>query len=457
MASPTPRAILHVDMDAFFVAVELRRRPELRGRPVVVGGSGRRGVVAAASYEARRYGVHSAMPSSTARRLCPSAVFLSGDHAAYAAASREVHAIFDSVTPFVEPLALDEAFLDVTGARTALGDGVAIARRIRRDVADQLALSCSVGVAPNKFLAKLASVDAKPLATSDGVRPGPGVFEVRAGEELAYLHPLPVGRLWGVGPATLDRLRRMGVSTVGDLAALDPAAALSSLGRSHGQHLMALAAGHDDRPVEVERDAKSVGHEVTFAHDLHDLDDVHREVVRLADAVAGRLRSGGTAARTLTLKVRDGSFATVTRAVTVSGAVDTADAILAAVSPLLGRIDLAAGVRLLGVSASRFAAPAEQLRFAGLDARAPSAGAADSARPPAAAWSAASRAIDGVRKRFGDAAIGPASSVVTGPDGRPLVGFARAGSHQWGPGQGGPARAPGSASEEPAGEDGIAR
>ena len=435
------RTILHVDMDAFFVAVELRRRPELRGRPVVVGGTGRRGVVAAASYEARRYGVHSALPSATARRLCPSAVFLPGDHAAYAAASRDVHAIFAGVTPLIEPLALDEAFLDVTGARALLGDGVTIARRLRADVDEQLGLSCSVGVAPNKFLAKLASVDAKPRATPDGVRPGPGVFEVRPGAELAYLHPLPVERLWGVGPATLERLRRMGVSTVGDLAALEPVAVLGAVGRAHGRHLLDLAAGRDDRPVEIDREAKSIGHEETFAHDLHDLADVRRELVRLADAVAARLRASGTAGRTFTLKVRDGSFTTTTRATTVAGAVDTAEAILTAVTPLVADIDTAAGVRLLGLAASKFAAPAEQLRFDGLDGEPER-----SAR--AGRWSDASRAIDVVRRRFGDDAIAPASSVATRADGSRAVRLVRTGTQQWGPDHDG-----GTAPTEPAGPD----
>jgi DNA polymerase IV len=417
------RTILHVDMDAFFVAVELRRRPELRGKPVVVGGTGRRGVVAAASYEARRYGVHSAMPTATARRLCPSAVFLPGDHATYSAVSREVHAQLHAVTPLVEPLALDEAFLDVTGAGALLGDGVTIANRLRAAIHHDLGLTCSVGVATNKFIAKLASVDAKPRVTPDGVRPGAGVVEVRPGQELAYLHALPVRRLWGVGPATFGRLQRMGVETVGDLAVLDPQAVIGSLGRAHGQHLVDLANGRDDRPVEPERELKSIGHEETFAHDLHDVDDVRRELVRLADGVASRLRAHGTGARTFTLKVRDGGFSTITRATTLAGSVDTADAIVAAVVPLLGHVDLAAGVRLLGVSASRFGAPAEQLRFDDLGA----------ASPRAARLGAASRAVDGVRERFGPAAIGPASSVAVGPDGSPRVRVVRPGAQQWGP------------------------
>jgi DNA polymerase-4 len=424
-ATPARRTILHVDMDAFFVSVELRRRPELRGRPVVVGGTGRRGVVAAASYEARRYGVYSAMPSAVARRLCPAAVFLPGDYAAYAAVSREVRALFDAVTPLVEPLSLDEAFLDVTGARALLGDGVSIGRHLREAVADRLQLGCSVGVAPNKFLAKLASVEAKPQAGPDGVRPGRGVFEVRPGEELAYLHPLPVGRLWGVGPKTLERLSRMGVSTVGELAGLDPAVVVGNLGRALGEHLLALAAGRDDRPVQVDLEAKSVSHEETFAHDLHELADVRRELVRLADAVAARLRAGGLAARTFTVKIRDGGFTTISRSATVPGAVDTADAIVRLTAPLLDAIDLAGGVRLLGLAASKFAPPAEQLSFDQLDVDPPGSG------PAAVApgrWSAASHAIDDVRARFGDTAIGPASTVT-----RHGVRLVRRGNQQWGP------------------------
>jgi DNA polymerase-4 len=412
-ARPT-RTILHVDMDAFYVSVELRRRPELRGKPVVVGGTGARGVVAAASYEARQFGVHSALPSAVARRRCPQAVFLAGDHALYARVSEQVHEIFHRYTPTVEGLALDEAFLDVTGATRLFGEGVEIANRIRDDVRDELALSCSVGVAPNKFLAKLASVEAKPRARPEGIVPGRGVVEVRPGHELEFLHPLPVKRLWGVGPVTLEKLERLGVRTVRDLSVLGERTVTTALGRAQGLHLLALANAIDDRPVEVDRDPKSIGHEETYPHDLVDHASLERELVRLADAVASRLRHQGVAGRTVTLKVRFAGFHTVTRSVTVASPVDTGPELVAAVRPALRELDVGRGVRLLGVSAGNLTAPNRQLSLL------------DDVESP----SKAAGAIDEIRARFGSAAIGPASSVGTGG-----IRVVRKGAQQWGPDQ----------------------
>ena len=429
------RTILHVDMDAFFVSVELRRRPDLVGLPVVVGGSGPRGVVAAASYEARRYGVFSAMPGTRARRLCPHAVFLPGDHALYAAVSREVHEVFESVTPLVEGLALDEAFLDVTGARRLLGDGVTIGHHVRSEVRRRLELDCSVGVAPNKFLAKLASKEAKPRATPDGIVPGQGVVEVRPGEEVAFVRPLPARALWGVGPATLARLERLGVRTVGDIADLGEKPLVAALGRAQGLHLLALAQAIDDRPVEPDRAAKSIGHEETFSHDLHTHAEVRAEVVRLADAVAARLRHHGVGARTVTLKVRFVGFETITRSVTVSQALTTGPGIAAAVEPLLAQIDPSVGVRLVGVSGSHLVEPVEQLGLFGL-ADAAAAGAVADAAVVDSAWGGASTALDSIRERFGSDAIGPASAAA----GRRRR--ARPGSALWGPGTGEGDRAP---------------
>jgi DNA polymerase-4 len=411
------RTILHADMDAFFVSVELVRHPELVGQPVVVGGTGNRGVVAAASYEARRFGVHSALPSAVARRRCPHAVFLPGDHDHYADVSRSVRSIFDRYTPLVEPLSLDEAFLDVTGAQRLFGDGRQIAQRIRGEISEELDLDCCVGVAPNKFLAKLASVEAKPVAHNDRIEPGPGVVVVRPGEEQAFLDPLPVRRLWGVGPATLEKLERLAISSVRDLRGTDRAVLRTALGDNLAVHLAALAVGDDERDVEPGREAKSIGHEETYSVDKHTPDELRRELVRLADAVGRRLRANGLGARTWQLKVRFAGFTTITRSVTTGGYLDRGPEIVDLLDPVLDAIDPTPGVRLLGVSGSNLGAPAAQLSFEALDDTISDVG-------------AATDALDEIRSRFGEDAIGPASSVRSG-----RIRSVRRGAQQWGPDQ----------------------
>lgn len=411
-------SILHVDMDAFFVAVEVRRDPSLAGRPVVVGGSGPRGVVAAASYEARRFGVHSAMPSTRARRLCPQAVFLPGDHRRYQEVSRRVMEVLGSFTPLVEPLSLDEAFLDVAGARRLHGPAPEIAAAIRRRILDEEGLTCSVGAASTKFLAKLASEAAKPTATLDGVRPGPGVVVVPIGDELAFLHPLPVRALWGVGPKTQARLDRLGVTTVGDLAALPEPALVAAVGRAAGRHLHALSNGIDDRPVVADQVAKSVGHEETFAHDLHDRAALGRELTRLADGVGRRLRAEGNTGRTVVLKLRYGDFHTITRSVTLAAPTDSSHTLAVAARGLLDGEDVAAGVRLLGVSVTGLVAGGAHHQL-GFD---------DLAGTGAAAWSDVDGAADAIRERFGPDAIAPAAAL----GGRGVRSKQR-GDQQWGP------------------------
>lgn len=416
--SERQRVILHVDMDAFFVSVELRRRPDLVGQPVVVGGTGPRGVVAAASYEARRSGVFSAMPSAVARRRCAHAVFLPGDHGLYSEVSREVREIFDRYTPLVEPLSLDEAFLDVTGSTRLFGPGAEIARSIRQAVVDELSLTCSVGVAPNKFLAKLASVEAKPTASPSGIEPGMGVTVVPADGIQEFLDPLPVQRLWGVGPATLGRLQRIGIRQVADLVAIDEATLATGIGRSSARHLAALARGVDDRPVEPEREAKSIGHEETFASNTHLVSEMRTHLVRLADAVASRLRKAGVGARTLTLKVRfDDGFTTITRSTTAAEAVDSAETIITMLGPLMDSLDPTPGVRLVGVSGSNLGPVFHQLTLDDADDDTPEFGATD-------------EALDRIRERFGADAIGPASAVKGGK-----VRNVQRGGQQWGPDQ----------------------
>jgi len=447
------RIVLHVDMDAFFASVEVLDDPRLAGRPVIVGGSGDRGVVAACTYEARQFGVHSAMASSVARRLCPDAVFVPGRYHRYVEESRRLHAVLTSFTPLVEGIALDEAFLDVTGVVHLFGDGPSIGRAIRLRVRDELRLECSVGVGRSKLIAKLASKAAKPVATRASVAPGPGVVSVSPAEEPGFLGPLPARALWGIGPATERRLAAMGVATVGELATFPTDVLERFLGRAAGRHLSELSRGIDDRPVVPEQVAKSIGHEETFASDLWSRDDLHRRLQRMVDASGTALRSAGRMARTVTVKLRFADFRQITRSHTLDGPIDATPAIAAVAGALLDSVELAQGVRLLGVSLSGLVEPggATQLR---LDLEVPQeAAAGDGARPtgrPAApdaargagdgevaieaarlqeSWGSVTAAVDAIRDRYGGAAVGPASLVTK--DG---IRVRRRGEAQWGPG-----------------------
>jgi DNA polymerase-4 len=463
------RVILHVDMDAFFASVEVLDDPSLAGLPVIVGGSGRRGVVAACTYEARRFGVHSAMPSSVARRLCPAAVFVDGRYHRYVEESAKLHAIFESVTPLIEGISLDEAFLDVTGSQQLLGDGPSIAAAIRRRVVDDLGLTCSVGVGRSKLMAKLASKVAKPKATASGIEPGAGVVVVPGDEELAFLHPLPIRTLWGVGPVTGRRLNALGVQTVGEIAALPPRTLERYLGAAAGSHLAALSRGEDLRPVVADHAAKSIGHEETFASDLWNRDDLRRHLLRMVDASATNLRGSRLAARTITVKLRFADFSLITRSHSMAAPVDASQAIGAVAAALLDSVELAQGVRLLGVSLSGFADPevGTQLsldlggdgadrndvrpgpgqpgatgrgpdhdgvaaggpsRLEGPDAEDRLARAHEEAERLQESWGSVTAAIDAIRARYGGTSVGPASLVGSGGP-----GIRRRGEAQWGP------------------------
>jgi DNA polymerase-4 len=379
--------ILHVDMDAFYASVEVLKDPSLRGKPVVVGGVGTRGVVTSASYEARAYGVRSAMPAIRARRLCPQAIFLPNDFSSYLDMSKRIREVFLSVTPLVEPLSLDEAFLDVSGAVRLFGSSVDIAREVKRRIG-ALGLPCTVGVAPNKFLAKLASALGKP----------DGLLVVPHDRVLAFLHPLPVDALWGVGEQTGEALRKLGLKTVGDVASLSRRTLERALGDALGAHLHHLSHGRDLRRVEPYEAARSVGSEETFSVDLDATEDILREILRLADRTASRLRAKGACGRTVTLKVRFSNFKTITRSRTTDAPMETGAEIYATARDLYLKLDPdRPRIRLLGVAVSGLVdGPAErQLDLLESDAR--------------ARWSDVTKAIDSIRTRFGDDAVGPAT------------------------------------------------
>jgi len=382
--------ILHIDMDAFYASVEIRDRPEIASKPVVVAHTEGRGVVLSANYIARTFGVRSAMPASRAQRLCPHAVFVSPRHQLYGAVSKEVMAIFRSVTPQVEPLSLDEAFLNVAGAVRLLGRPAAIGRFIRRQVSEQLGITCSVGIATTKFVAKLASVHCKP----------DGLLVIPADGVLDFLHPLPVSALWGVGERTGKVLARLGLRTVGELAHAPLGTLERELGQATAAHLAALAWGRDERKVVADGQDKSVGAEETFATDIGDPDLIRRELLRLSGRTARSLRASGWAARTISVKLRRADFTTITRSRTLREPTDVAQRIYATACELYAASGLNSGalLRLVGVRATGLTKATDTGTQLTLDERPNS-------------WRDAETAMEQITKRFGSGAVGPGSLI----------------------------------------------
>ncbi|OUC96544.1 DNA polymerase IV [Streptosporangium minutum] len=388
-ADDTGCTILHVDMDAFYASVELRERPELKGMPVVIGAPGARGVVLSATYEARRFGVHSAMPMTRARRLCPQAVIIPPSRGKYAEVSRGVMEIFHTFTPEVEPIASDEAFLDVGGARKRLGPPAAIAAMIREQVVSEHGITCSVGVANSKFVAKLASQHCKP----------DGLLVVPADRVVDFLHPLPVGALWGVGERTEQSLVRLGIRTVGDLAGVPVATLQRQLGQAAGAHLAALAWGRDERPVTPNAPDKSIGAEETFVTDVADPVKIRRELLRLSERVAARLREGGHVGRTVSVKLRRADFSTISRSRTLREPTDVAQTLYTTACDLYAAAGLDRDrLRLVGVRVENLSPAGEATRQLGLGER-------------ETGWREAEQAMDRAARRFGRDVVLPASLV----------------------------------------------
>jgi DNA polymerase-4 len=379
---------LHIDMDAFFVEVERNRDPSLVGVPVIVGGLGRRGVVASCSYEARARGVKSAMPMGEARRLCPHGRFVPPSHGVYGGVSRQVFEVFRSFTPLVEGLSVDEAFLDIGGLRLHYETPAAVGHQLRARVRDQLSLPASVGISAVKFISKLASDDAKP----------DGLLVVPAGTELEYLQPMPVSRLWGVGQATRVTLGALGVECVGDLDSVPEQILVKRLGPSLAQHLKRLAAGIDPRVVDTTETVKSVSVEETYESDITDLADIERAVLKLCNRLSLRLHRSGVAGHTISLKVRFADFETVSRSETVVDPIANTPGLWDEAQSLLTRADIAGrGVRLLGIGVSGLVAVAAPRQLSLQDPQ----------------RSIAAGVVEEVRERFGEDAVLPASLLDT--------------------------------------------
>lgn len=386
------RTILHVDMDAFYAAVEQRDHPEYRGLPVIVGsdpkeGKGR-GIVATCSYEARQFGVHSAQPISKAWKLCPQGIFVQPDMEKYERVSGRVMDILREFTDLIEQISIDEAFLDVTGSRTLFGDGAGVAEKIKFRIREELGLTASVGVAANKFVAKVASDLKKP----------DGLVVVVPGSEKEFLAPLPVKRLWGVGPKTEAVLKKIGLERIGQIAEMPHGALTSLLGKS-GAHLWQLANGIDDRAVVADEGFKSIGHETTFEHDTADPELLHNTLLELAGRVAGRLRANGVRARTIALKYREADFTTYTRRTTLNVPVNTAEGIFPVAERMMQTLRRdGVRVRLIGVSASNLEIDRGGQQMSLLEL------------PPEKDQRLAA-ALDSIARRFGGRAVTPAALV----------------------------------------------
>jgi DNA polymerase-4 len=374
--------ILHVDMDAFYASVAERDDPSLRGKAVVVG-AGARGVVLSANYAARKYGIRAAMPVGRAKRMAPHAIFVNPDHQRYSEVSAKVMEIFDSFTPLVEPISLDEAFLDVTGARKLLGTGREIAVEIRRQVEASEGITCSVGIAPSKFIAKLASGHCKPN----------GILEIPADRILNFLHPLPVNAIWGVGPKTAETLERLGLRTVADIANLPRATLIRALGQASGASLYELAWGRDYRDVTPNEPDKSISAAETFAQDLDDPEEILREFLRLTEKAAARLREKDFYVKTISIKVRFADFSTISRSKTLPLPIDSTHDIYEIAKALYLALNLdRARLRLVGISLDNLSEAAPEQLLLGAREK---------------GWREADTAIDRAKLRFGGASVRP--------------------------------------------------